>query len=172
MIGQDSDAAVLRFLRSEGPGTVTVRQLATATGIPRVTVRTAVASLAVDGLLCVIASADESTYMIRHLHAAPGPCEQPLACKIREDPSWGGKGRAPAGIRRGSLARVRYPRMYAKMASASRRESACTRLASSRACLKATFSAETRRSSSRLRSSVSAPDQRTVVHRPTATRIW
>lgn len=88
MIGpEESDAAVLAFLRAEGPGTVTVKRLAQATGIPRVTVRTSVAVLAVDGLVCLIASADETAYMIRHLHAGKSdePCGEPLGCTIREE---------------------------------------------------------------------------------------
>lgn len=85
MIGPDSDKAVLAFLRGEGPGTVTVKQLSQRTGIPRVTVRTSVAVLAEEGLLCVIADDSETAYMIRHLHAAPGACQYPLACTVSED---------------------------------------------------------------------------------------
>lgn len=87
MIGPDSDAAVLEYLRAEGPGTVTVKRLAQRTGLHRVTARTSVASLSMTGLVCVIPSADESLYMIRHLHAAPGPCEYSLGCTIQEEPA-------------------------------------------------------------------------------------
>jgi len=85
MIGQDSDAAVLASLRAEGPCTVTVKQLAARTGLPRVTVRTSVTVLALDGLVCVIPNEGESAYMIRHLHAGPGSCEHSLGCTIQEE---------------------------------------------------------------------------------------
>lgn len=85
MIGQDSDAAVLAFLRSEGPGTVTVKRLAAETGFSRITVRTSVTALAVDGLVCLIPDIEETAYLIRHLHAAPGTCEHSLGCEIREE---------------------------------------------------------------------------------------
>jgi hypothetical protein len=87
MIGPDSDTAVLSFLRAEGPGTVTVKRIAAKTGVPRVAVRASVAALAVDRLVCVIANADETVYMIRHLHAEKSgvPCEDPLGCAIQEE---------------------------------------------------------------------------------------
>lgn len=87
MIGPDGDAAVLAFLRGEGPGTVTVRRISEETGVARVTVRASVAALSVDGLVCVIPSIDETAYMVRHLHAGrtPGRCEEPLGCTIFED---------------------------------------------------------------------------------------
>jgi hypothetical protein len=50
----------------------------------RVTVRTSVAALALDGLVCLITDAQETRYMIRHLHAEAGSCEQPLAATIQE----------------------------------------------------------------------------------------
>lgn len=87
MIGQDSDAAVLAYLRAEGPCTVMVKRLAEKTGIPRVTVRTSVAALALDGLVCVIANIDESAYTFRHIHAAPGTCGHSLGCTVFEEPS-------------------------------------------------------------------------------------
>jgi hypothetical protein len=86
MIGEDSDAAVLAYLRAEGPCTVTVKRLAVKTGIPRVTARTSVAALALDGLVCVIANIDETVYTFRHVHAAPGPCEHSLGCTVFEEP--------------------------------------------------------------------------------------
>lgn len=84
---EEGDAAVLAFLRAEGPGTVTVRKIAESTGIPRVTVRASVAVLATDGLVCLMASTDETAYMVRHLHAGKSevPCEEPLGCVIREE---------------------------------------------------------------------------------------
>jgi hypothetical protein len=87
MIGPDSDATVLAALRAEGPCTVTVKQLAARAGIPRITVRTAVAALAMEGLVCVIANYDESAYSVRHIHAAPGACEHSLGCTICEEPT-------------------------------------------------------------------------------------
>lgn len=85
MIGpEDSDAAVLALLRGDGPGMITVKQLAARAGMPRVTARTSVAALAIEGLICLIANDDESAYQIRHLHAGPGRCEHSLACVIQE----------------------------------------------------------------------------------------
>jgi hypothetical protein len=88
MIGPaEADAAVLAFLRSEGPGTLTVKRIAVKTGIPRITVRTSVTALALDGLVCLVANIDETAYMIRHLHAGKSgiPCEEPLGCTIQEE---------------------------------------------------------------------------------------
>jgi hypothetical protein len=87
MIGPDSDTAVLTALREDGPCTVTVRQLAARTGLPRVTVRASVAALSVDGLICVISSEDEAFYTVRHIHAAPGTCGHSLGCTISEEPA-------------------------------------------------------------------------------------
>jgi hypothetical protein len=86
MIGIDGDEAVLAYLRGRGPCTLTVRELATGTGIPRVTARASVAALSVDGLVCLIINGDETVYRVRHLHAAPGRCEYSLACTISEAP--------------------------------------------------------------------------------------
>lgn len=88
MIGpDDADATVLAALREEGPCTLTVRQLAAKAGIPRITVRTSVAALAMEGLICVIANGDESAYSVRHIHAAPGECGHSLGCTIAEEPT-------------------------------------------------------------------------------------
>lgn len=84
MISQDNDAVVLRCLREHGPGTVTVKQLARAAEMARITVRTSVTALALDGLVCLIPDAGATGYMIRHLHAVPGPCGQPLVATIQE----------------------------------------------------------------------------------------
>lgn len=83
----ESDAWVLAFLRREGPGTVTVKRIAEKTGIPRITVRTSVAALAIDRLVCLVANIDETAYMVRHLHAEKSdiPCEEPFGCVIQED---------------------------------------------------------------------------------------
>jgi hypothetical protein len=87
MIGPDSDTAVLALLREEGPCTLTVRQIAAKAGVHRVTARVSVAALAMDGLVCVIPNYDESAYSVRHVHAAPGPCEHSLGCLISEEPA-------------------------------------------------------------------------------------
>jgi hypothetical protein len=84
MIPQDNDTAVLGCLREYGPGTITVKQLAALAGLSRITVRTSVTALAVDGLVCLIPDVQETAYMIRHLHAGPGNCEEPLGCEIQE----------------------------------------------------------------------------------------
>jgi MarR family len=81
---QDSDAAVLAALREYGPGTVTVKQVAEMAGVPRVTARVAVAYLALDGLICLIPDVHEIGYMIRHLHAEPGTCEESLGVTVQE----------------------------------------------------------------------------------------
>lgn len=82
---EESDSAVLAVLRADGPGAITVKQLSARTGLPRVTVRTSVAVLAVEGLICLIADEGETLYQVRHLHAAPGRCEHSLGCVITED---------------------------------------------------------------------------------------
>lgn len=80
----DSDAAILAFLRECGPGTVSVRRISEKTGVPRVTVRASVGCLAESGLVCVISEDQESVYVVRHLHAGPGPCGHSLRTVIRE----------------------------------------------------------------------------------------
>lgn len=85
MLGQDDDAVVLACLRAEGPGTITVKQLAEKTGLPRVTARTSVAALAMDGLVCLIADPTETRYLVRHLHVSPRRCEEPLGSVIQEN---------------------------------------------------------------------------------------
>jgi hypothetical protein len=84
MISEDSDARVLACLRGEGPGTVTVKQLAQKTGLPRITVRTSVDALALDGLVCLMTNSQDTVYMIRHLHAEPGECSEPLGVTVQE----------------------------------------------------------------------------------------
>lgn len=84
MMSKQTDAIVLAKMREFGPGTITVKELARLTGLPRITVRTAVSILGSEGLVCLMADITETTYMIRHLHAEPGECDQPLACSIQE----------------------------------------------------------------------------------------
>lgn len=84
MILDASDTTVLARLRADGPGTVTVRQLAADTGLRKMTVRVAVACLASEGLVCVIPDHEENAYLVRHLHAGPGECEEPLGRAIQE----------------------------------------------------------------------------------------
>jgi hypothetical protein len=84
MISEDSDAKVLACLRKEGPGNITVRQLAVLTELPRVTVRASVDALAVDGLICLLTNAQDTVYTIQHLHAEPGECSEPLGARIQE----------------------------------------------------------------------------------------
>lgn len=81
---KQADAIVLAKMREFGPGTITIKELARQTGLPRITVRTCVAVLGNEGLVCLVADIAETTYMIRHLHAEPGECNQPLACSIQE----------------------------------------------------------------------------------------
>jgi DNA-binding IclR family transcriptional regulator len=84
VIAQDNDATVLACLRRYGPGTITVKQLAQMAELPRVTVRASVDVLAMDGLVCLMSDCQETTYMIRHLHAEAGLCEQPLGAVIQD----------------------------------------------------------------------------------------
>jgi DNA-binding IclR family transcriptional regulator len=84
MTAEENDAAVLACLRRDGPGTVTVKQLAEKAGLPRVTVRASMMALAETGLVCVIATPQETRYMIRHLHAEPGPCAHSLGHTVQE----------------------------------------------------------------------------------------
>lgn len=81
---EEADAAVLALLRADGPGVITVRQLSVRTGIPRVTVRTSVTKLILDGLVCLFTQ-DDNVYQVRHLHAGPGHCDHSLGCVISED---------------------------------------------------------------------------------------
>jgi uncharacterized membrane protein len=81
---QDSDAKVLACLRAEGPGTITVKQLAQKAGLPRITVRTSVEALESQGLVCLLTNGPETMYMIRHLHADPGECSEPLGIAVQE----------------------------------------------------------------------------------------
>lgn len=80
----EADAAVLAWLRERGPVTVTVKQIAQGAGIARVTVRASVMALSDEGLVCLIYDPSDDTFTIRHLHAAPGSCEQSLAAVIRD----------------------------------------------------------------------------------------
>lgn len=81
---EEADQAVLAALRGGGPGPVTVKQLSSRAGLPRVTVRTSITALALDGLICLFTD-DDNVYQIRHLHAVPGPCGHSLGCVITED---------------------------------------------------------------------------------------
>ena len=84
MSADEGDDQVLACLREHGPGTVTVKQLAAMTGLGRVTVRTSVLALGTEGLVCAFADRGETQFVIRHLHAEPGLCGEPLSCVIQE----------------------------------------------------------------------------------------
>jgi hypothetical protein len=84
MTAAENDARLLAFLRGHGPGTVTVKYLAEATGLSRVTVRVSATALAVEGLVCLVPVCAETQYVIRHLHAEAGRCEEPLEAVIQE----------------------------------------------------------------------------------------
>jgi len=88
MIDRDSDAAVLAFLRAEGPGAVTAAQIAKGTGLSRAAARTSVLALDGEGLICTVQWAGDwgtGEYEVRHLHSAPGPCGHSLGCVIQEE---------------------------------------------------------------------------------------
>jgi DNA-binding IclR family transcriptional regulator len=84
MTGAEADKAVLAALRANGPGTITVKRLATAAGVARVTARSSVAQLAVEGLVCALPDYGETAYMVRHLHVAAGECTESLRAVIQE----------------------------------------------------------------------------------------
>jgi predicted DNA-binding transcriptional regulator len=81
---RQDDAAVLAYLRGHGPGGVRVREIREAAGLHSATVRASVLALMVDGLVCVIPGEGENGYLVRHLHAGPGECEEPLGQVIQE----------------------------------------------------------------------------------------
>lgn len=78
------DEAVLAALREWGTGVISVDLLARKSGVARVTARTSVAHLAIDGLVCLIANPGETRYSVQHLHAGPGECMVPLGAVLRE----------------------------------------------------------------------------------------
>lgn len=86
---REDDERVLGWLRGRGPVTVTVKQVAQGTALPRCTVRACLASLGEQGLLCLMYDMRDDAYLVRHIHADPGPCEDPLEATIQEGhPDW------------------------------------------------------------------------------------
>lgn len=89
MTPQEADEAVLAWLRERGPVAVTAKQVAQGTGAARVTVRASVMALADQGLVCLMYDPSDDTYLIRHLHAGPGSCEDSLGAVIQDvHPDW------------------------------------------------------------------------------------
>ena len=66
-----ADAVVLRHLAERGPGPTTLKEIAAATGLPRITVRTAMYALNHRGAACFnehIGDYGCTRYLIRHVH--------------------------------------------------------------------------------------------------------
>lgn len=86
---REDDARVLAWLRERGPVTVTVKQVARGTTLPRCTVRACMAVLGDQGLVCLMYDSLYDTYLVRHIHAEPGSCEESLGETIQEvHPDW------------------------------------------------------------------------------------
>lgn len=86
---REDDARVLAWLRERGPVTVTVKQAALGTTLPRCTVRASLAALGDQGLVCLMYDAGDDAYLVRHIHADPGPCDESLGVTVREVyPDW------------------------------------------------------------------------------------
>lgn len=84
MTAEENDARTLAWLRGNGPGTVTVKQVATETGMTRAIVRACILALGERGLVCLMSDAADTRYMIRHLHAEPGDCQDSLGAVVVE----------------------------------------------------------------------------------------
>ena len=66
-----ADSAVLAFLREHGTGPLTIGEIAAATGLARVTIRTSLYLLHYEKLVCFsqyVADYGTSRYVIHHLH--------------------------------------------------------------------------------------------------------
>jgi DNA-binding IclR family transcriptional regulator len=78
-------ATVLEWLRRHGTGRVSATEAAALTGLPRGRVITVMHYLEAEGLICRVQEEwGTSAYVVRHLHAAPGPCGIPLAVTLDE----------------------------------------------------------------------------------------
>lgn len=84
MTAEDADARVLAALRRLGPGKVSAKLLAAEARVPRVTVSTSIMSLTVAGLVCALHDLGETQYVVQHLHAEPGRCEEPMGAVVME----------------------------------------------------------------------------------------
>jgi hypothetical protein len=84
MTREEADARILGVLRRLGPGTVSVRLLATEARVPRVTVSASIMALSVAGLVCALHDAGETQYVVQHLHAGPGRCGQSIGLVVQE----------------------------------------------------------------------------------------
>lgn len=66
-----ADSVVLAFLGEHGPGPLTLDEIAAATGLARVTIRTSLYVLHNRGMICLtqwMADYGSTRYVIRHLH--------------------------------------------------------------------------------------------------------
>lgn len=83
-----ADTAVLAYLRERGTGQVTVREIAAAAGLKRVTTQVSLYVLNHEDLICItqwLGDVGSDRFVIRHLHPGPDPCEDPLPLYIQED---------------------------------------------------------------------------------------
>jgi len=84
MTAAEADARVLDVLRRLGPGKVSVKLLAAEAGMARVTAITCVMALNTAGLICVLHDLGETQYVVQHLHAVPGRCQDELGLVVVE----------------------------------------------------------------------------------------
>jgi DNA-binding IclR family transcriptional regulator len=66
-----ADTAVLGYLNERGAGAVTIADIAAATGLPRITIRTSMVMLMDRGAVCLstdLADLGVTNYLIVHLH--------------------------------------------------------------------------------------------------------
>jgi DNA-binding transcriptional ArsR family regulator len=84
MTRDEADARVLAALRDHGPGKVSVKLLAAETGVPRVAVSASIMALTVAGLVCALHDLGETQYVVQHLHAMAGRCEDHIGAVVVE----------------------------------------------------------------------------------------
>jgi len=86
MTPEEADARVLAVLRDLGPGKVSAKLIAAEAGVPRVTVSTSVMALSAVGLVCALHDLGETQYVVQHLHARQGRCEDSMGAVVVEVP--------------------------------------------------------------------------------------
>ncbi len=71
-----ADAAIFAWLEENAPGTVSVREIAGATGLRRVTVEAALMWMHAEGIICNDGTGDDGLggrqYLIDHVHSPDG----------------------------------------------------------------------------------------------------
>lgn len=84
MTAEESDARVLAALRKLGPGRYSVKLIAAEAQVPRVTVISSVMALLEEGLVCALHDSGETSYIVQHLHAGCGRCEESIGSVVME----------------------------------------------------------------------------------------